>query len=80
MTEPYRPIPCERHSEYELAILRRTRLDMRWRDASGVEHRARVLPLDTESTASKEEFLLVQRENGSRERIRLDRIIRADPA
>lgn len=80
MTEPYRPISCERHSEYELAILRRTRLALRWRDAAGAEHSARVLPLDTETTSGKEEFLLIEREDGSRERVRLDRIHAADPA
>lgn len=80
MTEPYRPIPCETHSQYELAILRRTCLVLRWRDASGLEHHGRVLPLDTETTADKEEYLLVAHEDGRHERIRLDRIIAADPA
>jgi len=80
VTEPYRPIPCETHSEYELAILHRTRLAMRWRDAAGLEHHARVLPLDTEATADKKEYLLVEHEDGARERVRLDRIISADPA
>ncbi|MFA5531055.1 MAG: Rho-binding antiterminator [Thiohalomonadaceae bacterium] len=80
MTEPYRPIPCETHAEYELAIMHRTRLAMRWRDATGAEHHARVLPLDTEATADKEEYLVVERENGQRERIRLDRILEANPA
>ncbi len=80
MTDDYRPISCERHSEYELAILRRTRLALRWRDGDGTAHEAHVLPVDTEATAGKEEFLIVQRDDGRRERIRLDRILAAEPA
>lgn len=81
MTEPttdYVPIACERHSEYELAILHRRRLRLVWADAN-VLHDEVVLPLDIQ-TARHEEFLACRTEDGAVRRIRLDRIRRMESA
>ncbi len=68
----YQPIACALHSEYELAIMHRQKLQLKWHDAAGVTHSAIVLPLDLQ-TKNREEFLLVAYD-GRHESIRLDRI------
>ncbi len=69
----YRPIDCKTYGEYELAIVRRQRLRVRWQDASGLPHVETLVPLDLE-TCEGEEFLHAQNANGERLRLRLDRI------
>lgn len=78
MTDVYAPIPCALYSEYELAILHRKPLRLRWRE-DNVIHARVVLPLDLE-TRHHQEFLLGRAERGERLRIRLDRIIMMEPA
>lgn len=68
----YKPISCARHSEYELAIMHRQTMQLRWHDASGAVHSATVVPLDLQ-TRNHEEFLVVAYD-GEQESIRLDRI------
>lgn len=75
----YRPIDCHRYSRFELAIIRRRRLVLSWRDPTGPDHVETLLPTDLE-TASGEEFLIARRDDGRPWRIRLDRIREArDP-
>jgi transcriptional antiterminator Rof (Rho-off) len=74
----YRAISCEQHSEYELLIMRRQRLQISGRSERGEERELAVLPLDLISRAG-EEFLLVETEAGERLEFRLDRIIEARP-
>lgn len=73
MSDAYAPIPCALYSEYELTILRRRRLRLRWRE-DNVIHARVVLPLDLE-TRHHQEFLLGRTEHGEHLRIRLDRIV-----
>jgi Rho-binding antiterminator len=73
----YEPIPCAVYSTYELAILRRRDLRLLWREGS-VYYRLPVTPLDLETRAG-EEFLHCRLPSGSRARLRLDYILRADP-
>jgi len=68
----YRPIACERHSEYELAIVQRRKLCLTWTE-NNVTYTQAVLPTDLE-TARQEEFLICRLESGETQRIRLDRI------
>ncbi|HHQ41082.1 MAG TPA: transcriptional antiterminator, Rof [Chromatiales bacterium] len=74
----YRPIPCELHSRYELAVLRRRALTLAWRDPAGATHLERVLPLDVRTRAGAE-YLLVRRADGRELEVRLDRILHAEP-
>ncbi|HEX7043080.1 MAG TPA: hypothetical protein VF203_00565 [Burkholderiales bacterium] len=74
----YRPIACELYSEYELAIIRRRRLNLRWRDGN-VCYALPVLPLDLETRAG-EEFLHCLLPSGRRAQVRLDRIEHMEPA
>lgn len=74
----YRPIACEIYAELELAILRRKRLRLAWRDCDGTHHVARLRPKDL-MTRRHEEYLLCEDGGGNRVEIRLDRIIRFDP-
>ena len=68
----YQPVSCARYAELELAILRRNRLRLVWRDGN-VFHLHRVSPHDLR-THKHEEFLLCRDEFGDDLIIRLDRI------
>jgi Rho-binding antiterminator len=72
----YEPVDCGVYSGYELAILRRRRLRLIWRDDQGLTRIDAVRPLDLE-TRSGEEFLVIEDSGGRRRHIRLDRIARA---
>ncbi len=76
--DQYTPINCDRHSQYELAIMHRTPLQLVWRDAIGLDHVCTVVPIDLK-TEQGEEFLLAQDHTGQAIRIRLDRIMTAQP-
>ena len=69
-TDTYTPIACALYSEYELAILRRRRLRLRWCDAEGMDHIEVVRPVDLQ-TRQGEEFMVLE---DGRE-LRLDRIV-----
>ena len=72
----YTPIDCERYSDYELAIMHRQRLRIRWRDADDVTHVEILLPRDLQ-TRHGEEFLIAENSAGKPLEIRLDRIAEA---
>lgn len=76
--DPYAPIACARHSEYELAIIRRQKLRLRWH-RDNVHYNQVVLPLDLK-TANHEEFLICRDITGETLTIRLDHIQRMEPA
>ena len=69
----YTPIDCDRYSEYELAIMRKRKLRICWRDAEAVTHVEMLLPRDLQ-TRHGEEFLIAENSAGERLEIRLDRI------
>ncbi len=72
MPGDYIPIPCAAHERLEFAVLRRRHLHLVWDRADGGETcTERVLPVDVE-TREGAEWLTLQRENGARERVRLD--------
>jgi len=72
--EPYKPIACSLHSEYELAIMQRLQLRLSWIDAHGQEHIGNLLPLDL-YTRDRAEYLAARNSDGHQHEIRLDRII-----
>lgn len=76
--DPYSPIACARYSEYEVAILHRQKLHLRWHDAN-VHYDRVVLPLDLK-TVNHEEFLVCHTAAGETLTIRLDHIQRMEPA
>lgn len=75
---PYAPIACARYSEYEVAILHRQKLRLRWSE-NNVVYEQVVLPLDLK-TEHHEEFLICRDDMGAPHTIRLDRIRRMEPA
>jgi Rho-binding antiterminator len=74
MSIPYRPISCELHDHLEIACLHRYRLLIELTDGRQFEARA----LDTDTAASKEEFLVVAHEDIT-ERLRLDHLLAITP-
>ena len=75
---PYRPIACERYSEYEVAILHHEKLHLRWSKDNVIFDQI-VIPLDLK-TEQHEEFLICRNRGGELHRIRLDRIQRMELA
>lgn len=74
----YRPIPCEFYSQLELWIMHRTALRVHWREG-GQDHVGMLLPTDLRTEASKEEFLFANHLDGRPTKLRLDRIVSAEP-
>lgn len=74
----YRPIACALYSQYEVAVLHRTPLRLRWRDPVGVVHVEVLMPEDLE-TRNGEEFLLARTPAGEPRRVRLDRLATVSP-
>ena len=68
----YTPITCGVYERYELAILRRRQLRLCWRE-DNVIYDQTVTPVGLETRAG-EEFLVFLDADGSRRRVRLDRI------
>ena len=75
--DPYTPITCGLHSEYELAIMRRVSLRLGWRDAYGQQHIGNVLPLDLYARRQVE-YLMARATDGQQHEIRLDKINRSN--
>lgn len=73
----YHPIDCGLHSQYELWIMHRTRILLHW-DQDGKEYEGLALPVDIR-TLPDGEYLFLEEQDGQI-RIRLDRIISAQPA
>ena len=73
----YKPVACEMHSLYELAVMHHTAALVRWRHDGSVRE-ARLLPLDVE-TRNREEFLIAETAEHETVHIRLDRILDFSP-
>ena len=63
MTKLYEPIPCSLHDEYEIAIMHRKQLNIKWVDNRGDCHTDKVLPSDI-LVKDKEEFLVANTQDG----------------
>ena len=79
MMSDYKPIDCGLYSEYEVAILHRSRLRLSWRDSSETVHIEVITPRDLR-TRQGEEFLVVSGQDGRQQEIRLDHILHCKPA
>ena len=73
MPKPYKPIACSLHDEYEIAIMRKKHLEIKWLDDGDKKHSAIVLPKDI-LVKNKEEFLIANTHDNEELRIRLDKI------
>lgn len=73
----YKPVSCEAHSIYELAVMQRTPAVVRWQEENEIRE-ARLLPLDVE-TKNREEYLIAEDSGQVQLRIRLDRILSFEP-
>ncbi|MGV6826549.1 MAG: transcriptional antiterminator, Rof [bacterium] len=72
--DKYRPISCERHSDYELAVMHGTERVFHWKSEDGHEHQARLKPIDVRVHDGGEYLVLVD-EKDTRKELRLDWII-----
>jgi transcriptional antiterminator Rof (Rho-off) len=76
--KPYLPIACAMHDEYEIAIMRRKILHLKWVADNGEVHKCEVLPIDI-LVKNKEEYLLAVKVDDEQELcIRLDKITLSD--
>ncbi len=73
MSRPYKPIACSLHDEYEIAIMQRKSISIKWLDDRGDYHSGRVLPIDI-LVRDKEEFLVARTQDNEALCIRLDKI------
>ena len=73
--DEYKPIACGLYSEYEVAIMHRETLRLRWRDAGGMDHIDRVMPTDLQTRNHCEYLIATDCADDSRLEIRLDHII-----
>jgi transcriptional antiterminator Rof (Rho-off) len=73
----YKPVSCEAHSIYELAVMQRTAALVRWQEGDAIRE-ARLLAIDVE-TKNREEFLIAEDSGQKKLRIRLDRILSFEP-
>jgi Rho-binding antiterminator len=74
MTPEYIPISCELYSEYELVIIRRRTLRVRWKDRYGMDRVETLKPTDLR-TRRHAEFMIARNHLGQRRVLRLDRIV-----
>ncbi|NNG14011.1 MAG: transcriptional antiterminator, Rof [Gammaproteobacteria bacterium] len=76
--DTYIPVSCERHSEYELAIMHKQTLVITWNDEQDKTRHQQLMPYNI-VTEQKAEYLLVKNIHGENKKIRLDKIIEAHP-
>lgn len=77
MTDKYKPISCDLHSQYELWIMRGEEIKLAWLDDDGVTHIERVKPVDVRAEMGNE-YLYFEDASSLSQRIRLDHILRAN--
>jgi len=70
------PVDCDLHERYELAIMHRETLFIRWRDADGLTHLEHLRPFDLRARAG-EEFLFARTISGEERVLKLDAIAEA---
>lgn len=78
MNDDYLPVSCEQHSEYELAVMHGQVLHITWQDRHGQIQSMPLKPCDLFSE-QKSEYLSARGLHGEDKKIRLDKIIRAQP-
>ena len=73
MVNMYKPIACSLHDEYEIAIMHKKHMNIKWSDDGGEEHADKVLPKDIQ-VKDKAEFLVANTRDNKELCIRLDKI------
>jgi transcriptional antiterminator Rof (Rho-off) len=73
MSTSYRPIACALHDEFEIAVMHKKPISIRWHDEKGGINQGVVLAKDL-LVKNKEEFLLVVTRDKNELCIRLDKI------
>ena len=73
MTDTYKPIACSLHDEYEIAIMRKKQLNIKWSDDTDKQHAGKAIPKDI-LVKDKEEFLVVNTLDNKELCIRMDKI------
>lgn len=72
-SQPYKPIACALHDQYEIAIMFRSHINISWHEDNKEQHTAEVLPVDL-LVKNGEEFLVARNADNQELCIRLDRI------
>jgi len=76
MSDEYKPVSCEVHSQYELAIIRGHTMRITWQVTNSKSITEILKPYDV-ITSQNSEYLLIRDTNGKDKKIRLDKIIEA---
>lgn len=71
----YQPISCDLHSQYELAIMHKSKLKLSWISEGKAVTETNILPLDVK-TKNKAEYLIAVTPGNKNICIRLDHIIK----
>ena len=77
MSQRYVPITCAIHNEYEIAVMQKKHINIKWLDADGKQHVAKVIAEDIR-VKNKEEFLIARTHDDKELVIRLDRVTLID--
>ena len=71
--DTYQPVSCELHSQYELAIMHKNRLELSWLAQGELVTASDITPLDVQ-TRDKAEYLVAVNSNDEKLCLRLDQI------
>lgn len=72
-SDTYQPISCELHSQYELAIMHKNKLQLSWLSENQLVTETDISPLDVK-TENKAEYLIAVTSDNKNLCIRLDHI------
>ena len=72
--EPYKPVSCDLHSQYEVAIMHKNKLHLSWLSNGKTITESNISPLDVK-TKNKAEYLIAVTATNKNLCIRLDHII-----
>lgn len=72
-SDTYQPISCELHSQYELAIMHKNKLQLSWHSHGQIITETNISPLDV-NTKNKAEYLIAVTTDNKNLCIRLDHI------
>lgn len=73
-TDTYQPVSCELHSQYELAIMHKSKLQLSYLSDDKLPIKCIVNPVDVQ-TKDKAEYLIAITSENKNIRLRLDHII-----
>lgn len=71
--QDYQPVSCELHSQYELAIMHKSKLELSWLSNGELVTQTNILPLDVQ-TRDKAEYLIATNDKNENLCLRLDQI------